>query len=382
MPTLLRVGGIAGMLAGVLALALAPRAGLAVVVCVVAAGLAAGLGAAKWMPRAWYGRQLGAGLRAGLIACVFAVPATLVALLGAAPHDAASLAARTRIMASPLGSASGTGWEATDALAVVGAALVALVLAAISARVFAASKSARFVTAVARARDASQPLREEGLLAPALARRTIVPLPTGAPAGPRLLERQTASQMAAPQASPMPPSRRTLAPVTPPDGLAGNAGIAARRAADAPVSPPPLRRTIAPEPRPFPLEPDAELPTRPVPAPAHVPAPTPAPPPAANAAAPGAGAPPLKHRGAGRPSAARLTPEMIEALAAWARDTEESDEDDETRAKGDDAARSGQGESAKVPASRQPVESSYLNEPAPATPKRKRKKNATRDWIC
>lgn len=72
---------------------------------------------------------------------------------------------------------------------------------------------------------------------------------------------------------------------------------------------------------------------------------------------------------------------MIEALAAWARDTEERDDDGEDGSEAVASGRTGADKSASASASRQPVESTYLNEPAPA-PKRKRKKNATRDWIC
>ncbi len=371
MRTLLRVGGIAGMLAGALALALAPRAGLAVIACLGVAGLGSGLAMAKWLPREWYGRQLGAGLRAGLIACVIAVPATLIALLDGAPHDAAALALRTLILASPLGAVTGSGWLAADVVAVVGAVVAALALASVTARIFAAGKSARFVTAVARAREASRPLREEAVFAPALSRRTAVPLAsvTGASAGPRPLDRPSGAQ---PIAARVAPPRRTLAPATPPQGIAGTSGdFGVRRApVDVPAPPrhavapaaPPLAPQLEPEPEPA----ISSAPTTPAPAPM---------PDRAPAAAKGAGAPALKRRGGGRPAPARLTPEMIEALAAFARDTDEDGEGD-----GDDEEEGGNAESA--PAARQPVESSYLNEPAPAAPKRKRKKNATRDWIC
>ena len=370
MRTLLRIGGIAGMLAGALALALAPRAGLAVVVCVAAAGPGVGLAMAKWLPRTWYGRQLGAGLRAGLIACVIAAPATLIALLSATPHDAATLAVRTRILASPLGSVAGSGWVAADVAAVIGAALAALALSSLTARIFAGSKSTRFVSAVARAREASQPLREEGVFMHALARRTAVPLATatGAPASPRLLDRSTGAQPIAPYG---PAPRRTLAPVTPPEGIAGTSGDFERRfptpvAADVPVPP----RRAAPAARALPPDPEPAIsaaPTAPAPAPASSPAPAPD---RVPAAAQGAGAPALKRRGGGRPAPSRLTPEMLEALAVFARETEE-----------DDGVEEG-GEGKSGAAARQPVESAYLNEPAPVAPKRKRKKNATRDWIC
>lgn len=375
MRTLLRVGGIAGMLAGALALALAPRAGLMVIACLVAAGLAVGLAVAKWLPRTWYGRQFGAGLRAGLIACVIAVPATLLGLLNGAPHDAATLAARTVILASPLGAAADAGWVAADVVTVIAAALAALALAALTARIFAGSKGTRFVTAVTRAREASKPLREEGVFARALSRRTAVPLAPVAsgPADPRLLERPTGAHPLAPHGA---APRRTLAPVTPPEGIAGTSGDFDDRRFPAPAPmpadvPAPPRRNVAPAPRALPpaAEPEPAIsaaPTAPAPAPVPVPAPD-----RASVAAQGAGAPALKRRGGGRPAPSRLTPEMLEALAVFARETEE-----------DDGAEEETGNGTSASDARQPVESSYLNDPAPVAPKRKRKKNATRDWIC
>lgn len=357
MRTLLRVGGIAGALAGASALALAARAGLAVAALVAAAGLAAGLATARWLPPAWYGRQLGAGLRAGLVASAIAAPTTLIALLAFAPRGSAALNIGP-IALAPGAHLGGDGATA-DALAVAIGGLLALVLAVLSARIFAADKSARFVKAVARAREASQPLREERALAPVLARRTVVPLMASAAGGAAQFDRLAGGQ---PALSPAAPRRRV--PATPPEGIADT--TTARRAMDVLV-----RRSAAPALRVLPPEPQPEL------GPQSEPRPTPAAPPAPMPPAPMPGAPALKRRG-GRPAAARLTPEMIEALAAWARDTEEEEGD------GDGAApvaanRAGKGKAA----AREPVESSYLNTPAPTpAPKRKRKKNATRDWIC
>ncbi|HKS70471.1 MAG TPA: hypothetical protein VJQ45_08620, partial [Ktedonobacterales bacterium] len=167
MRTLLPVGGIAGTLAGALALALVAQAGIAVAALITLAGLAAGLATAKWLPPAWYGRQFGAGLRAGLVACVIAVPATLIALLDLAPQGNAPLAFGPTSLASMAGPVG--GGTTAIAVAVGVAALAALVLAAFSARIVANDKSARFVKAVTRAREASQPLHEEGIFASALA---------------------------------------------------------------------------------------------------------------------------------------------------------------------------------------------------------------------
>lgn len=373
MRTLLRVGGIAGMLAGASALALAPQAGIAAAALLAPAGFAAGLATAKWLPSAWYGRQLRAGLCSSLLVCVIAAPATLLALLAFAPRGAdVTLLAIGPVSLAPLASLAGGGLTA-DALAVGVGTLAALVLAALSARIFAADKGARFVQAVSRAREASQPLRAESVFGAALGRRTAVPLAAvaggaGATGGVRAVG---APQMGRPTgAQPVPahaaPPRRTLAPATPPEGIAGS--NAARRTMGPPAAP---RRTAVPAPDLHALPPEPE-PRRPFAAPLEEPAPAP----------PTPGASALKRRG-GRPPAARLTPEMIEALAAWARDTEEDEDDGEDENEDGAAVKAGSDGKERV-AARKPVESSYLNAPAPtaASKRKKRKKNATRDWIC
>ena len=68
---------------------------------------------------------------------------------------------------------------------------------------------------------------------------------------------------------------------------------------------------------------------------------------------------------------------MIEALAAWARETDEDGETDENGG----ASENDDGDGDPAAGTRAPADSTYLNSGAPAKP-RKRKKNATRDWIC
>jgi hypothetical protein len=362
MRTLLLVGGATGLVGAVGALALAPHLGLAAVAGIVLAGIASGLGAAKWLPRAWYGRQFAAGLCTGAISSVIAAASALASLLALAPqHDAIATSVHAQLQGSSLPAAISTSRTVTDVLAVCVAAVIAIVLAAGIAPIFAAGKSGRFVQAVARAREASQPLREQSIFAPALARQTAVPLAAlSAGSAAALAVRSSGAQ---PAVATTPSHRRTLAPATPPEGIAGTATE---------------RRTLAPRQSagPAPVAPAAHAVSADYEASA-------APKPYADPDAATPAAPALKRRGGGRPAPAHLTPEMIEALAAWARDVDDEEAGD-AEDKAEMAPEAAVGRARKsnpAPASRKPVESSYLNDPAPA-PKRKRKKNATRDWIC
>jgi hypothetical protein len=80
------------------------------------------------------------------------------------------------------------------------------------------------------------------------------------------------------------------------------------------------------------------------------------------AAATGTGKGAKRKTSRARPVDSQLTDEVRKALASWAEQNPDEAE----------AAKAG---------ARVPVSSSYLNSDAPA-PKRNRKKNATRDWIC
>jgi len=356
MRSILRVGGAAGGVGGLAALALAPHMALAVALLVLAAGAAAGLGAAKWLERDWYGRQLPAGLRAGLLAVCLASLGALLGLVLLAPHDAATLAARSALAGLPLvpadGALAGVGWLAADLLAVGLTAMIGCLLAAILAQVVGLEKNMRFVRAVDRAREASRPLREEGAVAAALARRTTPPLAT-AGSGVRL---------AAAGASAAPNLRTGQVPALSAPAAPGANGVRRVTGAQRPVS----RADAASRPHRVVNLPDqrAAAPLGPATA-GQVPA------------DPRADQPEGKRRrrSSVKPTAGRLTPEMIDALAAWARDT------DENRAVGGPGGTPGAEEDREAVAARGRADSTYLNSRTPGKP-RKRKKNATRDWIC
>ncbi|HEU5438881.1 MAG TPA: hypothetical protein VFU88_06305 [Ktedonobacterales bacterium] len=375
MRSILRVGGMAGGAGGLAALVVAQHAALMAVLVVVAAGVAAGLGASKWLEHAWYGRQMYAGLRAGVIGAGIAGAGALAGLLLFASHDAAVLARESAIgglsLAPEVAALASAGWLVADLLGVVVAAVVGSLLAAVLAQLTGREKGVRFVRAVARAREASRPLREEGLAAGALARRTPMPLAGSV----------TAMRLEAAGASAAPGLRAGQAPAlaspAPASGGMGASGV--RRATGAPraggypepAAPAARGRRVA------------DLPDQRIPAPApagrtvaQVATAEAQPPQPAPAATPAA-KPARKRRSSAKPTAGRLTPEMIEALAAWARETDEDGETDENGG----ASENDDGDGDPAAGTRAPADSTYLNSGAPAKP-RKRKKNATRDWIC
>lgn len=367
MRSILRVGGVAGGAGGLAALVVAPHVGLVAALIVLVASAAAGLGAAKWLEHDWYGRQFLAGLRAGVIGACMAGMGALAGLLLFAPHDAATLARESAIggfsLAPMVAAFAGAGWLVADLFGVVIAAVIGCLLAAALAQLTGLEKGVRFVRAVERAREASRPLREEGIVGGALARRTPMPLASGS----------TAVRLEAAGASAAPGLRTGKAPaLAAPAPASGSGASRARRVTGAP------RQGGYPEPAAAATAKRrvVDVPDQRIPAPAgrtmvqvataDVEAPQPA-----QAAAPAqapAGKPARKRRSSAKPTAGRLTPEMIEALAAWARETDE--EGGETGENGEASA-----------AARAPADSTYLNSPTPAKP-RKRKKNATRDWIC
>ena len=410
MRAILRVGlgvGAAGFLA-LFALALA--AALVVLPGLLIAGVIAGLAMAKWLPWAWYGRQPAAGLRAGTIAAALAASGALIALLGFTPHDTAALAARSHLLGLDLSAALAPfavlGWLGLDALGVLLCGLAAVCLAVAATQLFAWSKSARAVRIVNQARALAQALQRG---------ETWEPVTSSLPA---LVERGTLSGMLGEVgAALLPPAYRTGAPVhtaysvgdlpaafasfapsapalstgpqTPPRGTSGiwpppnvtpafgvsltpRGGIPIPPAASPVPKPAPAVHTRIPRPDP---DPDhvAFQPTAPMP-PAAEPQPQPAP--AVRV---------VRKRSSKRPADKELTEAMRGALAAWAKQNDGAEDEESAHADLDerDGMDERTPEPAKAPAKRAPVSSAYLNSDAPApAPKRNRKKQNTRDWLC
>lgn len=413
MRAILRVGlgvGAAGFLA-LFALALA--AALVVLPGLLIAGVIAGLAMAKWLPWAWYGRQPAAGLRAGAIAAALATAGALLALLGFAPHDTAALAARSHLLSLDLSPVvtrlAVLGWLGLDVLGVLLSGLAAVCLAVAATQLFAWSKSARAVRIVSQARALAQALQrgetwepvtsslpalvERGTLSGMLGEVGAALLPpayrTGAPAHAAYSASDLPAAFASFAPSTPAPALST-GPQTPPRGTSGiwpppnvtpafgvsltpHGGVPIPPVVSPPIpKPAPAARTRIP-----PLDRDRDhvafQPTVPMP-PAAEPSPQPAP--AVRV---------VRKRSSKRPADKELTVAMREALAAWAQQNDGAEDEENAHAEMEE--RDGTGEQTpepvKAPAKRAPVSSAYLNSSAPApAPKRNRKKQNTRDWLC
>lgn len=414
MRTILRVGLGVGAASFLALFALGLAAALIVLPGLLLAGVIAGLAMAKWLPWAWYGRQPAAGLRAGTIAAALAATGALIALLGFAPHDTAALAARSHLLGLDLSAALAPfavlGWLGLDVLGVLLSGLAAVCLAVAATQLFAWSKSARAVRIVNQARALAQALQRG---------ETWEPVTSSLPA---LVERGTLSGMLGEVgAALLPPAYRTGAPAhaaysagdlpaafasfapaapalstgpqTPPRGTSGiwpppnvtpAFGVSLTPHGGVPIPP----AASPPIPKPAPILPAARTrvsppdrardrvafqPTAPMP-PAAEPPPQPAP--AVRV---------VRKRSSKRPADKELTEAMRGALAAWAQQNDGAEDEESAPADLDerDGTDERAPEPAKSPAQRAPVSSAYLNSDAPApAPKRTRKKQNTRDWLC
>ena len=344
MRTIIRAGAVVGGVWFIALFALQSAVALVVLAGVVAAGLCAGLGIAKWLDRGWYGRQLQAGLRAGAIASGAAGVASLIALLAMGPHDVKTLSAKSHALGLNLGGVAHAlgflGYIGVDVLGVLLAVALGSGLSAVTAQVFAWSKSAKAVRIVAQARLAAQATRQDDDRAPYV---TGAPSVAGQPVHAAVLLTQVATgaySIAAPNSQ---------------SGVGAPAGPLFPAASSMPR----LTTDYAPPSTPAPT---SAPPATPAAAPG--PARTPAPPEAAATDEtladlfPGPNDQPIRRKDSrARPASADLTDAMREALAAWADD---NDDDPEERAV---------------------KKSEFLNTATPA-PKRGRRKNDTRDWLC
>lgn len=327
MRTVTRTGVTLSVVAALTLYGLQLIAGLMVTLGIIAIGAIAGLSVAKWLERDWYGRQLEAGARAGAIACGVAGLSSALYLLGQGPASIAALAARSHLLGVSLGpvalALSPLGVGGVDVVAVVVASLLGVAASALTAQLFGWGKDKRSLRVIAQARLAAQAQQYGELGAQTTG--------SGArPASPSVaLYGRTATGTGAPSATNGPRVRRTAAPL--PDAETAEAPLAfnswddlaggAGQAATA--------RTPA-------------TPARPAARPA---------------------AQPPKPLGAANAHSAdnAISDDERAALLAW-----EAALADESQP------------SAK---SRQPKASAFLNQPTPA-PRRSRKKQQTRDWLC
>jgi hypothetical protein len=155
-----RVGWSAGVIGFALLFAAQVPAALGASLLFAPLGLAAGLGMAKWLPRAWYGRQFRAGLRTGAVAGSGAAAGLLLSAVLTAPHAMTVLAARSQLLGLRLSgqvyALRGLGWfGVTLVCAVLGDAICAA-LAGLVTQAVAFDKSRHAIQVVDRAREAAQ----------------------------------------------------------------------------------------------------------------------------------------------------------------------------------------------------------------------------------
>ncbi len=347
MRTIVRVGVIMGGVGFVALFALQAVIALAVAYGLLVVGLAAGLGIAKWLERPWFGRQLMAGLRAGAFAVGISAAGALLSLLILGPQNKTVLAAHSHVLtfslAQWIASLNMLSWAGIDILTVFLAVLAGVGVSALTAQVFAWSKNRRAIHVVSQARQAAQTLSRADGLTPATGNRAFGQNAryTGAPAAsdigvsgslgtltgaPRPAMAQAAPTTTAQPKAPA-ASRRTLAPApaTPPTGISGTQRVPLPRSKKvddeipAPTEPAPSATTDTDEPQTY-----------------------------------------RRIHSNAQPAGKQLTDAMRDALATWASDNVAEESPTE---------RSG------------PQPSAYLNSSRPL-PKRNRKKQNTRDWLC
>jgi hypothetical protein len=330
MSNVYRVGLLLGVLGALGVYALGRMAALTAAAGVIAVGLLAGLAMAKWLEWDWFGRQIEAGLRAGVIACVLGAIAGLVTLIAQGPRDIATLAEQSHLgmlnLAPLARGLGGLGWLGVDIVSIMLACLIGIVLAVGTTEIFALGKNRAAVNSVSQARVAAEALRAGRPWSPTVSR----------PISPNALS-AGAQWMASPPSAP----------------LAANGP----RATNAP------RMTNAPAPQAYggdseALEDFYTAPAQPAAAgnrrQTSAPRPTGAPQPTGDEA--------MNYIN----DETRMREAMRDALSMWADETEEGAGEQPTQRR-------------KREPKREANPSAFLNADRPKT---KRKKTNTRDWLC
>jgi hypothetical protein len=331
---------------------------LAATPLVVLIGVLAGLAVAKWLPWGWYGRQFAAGVRGGIVACGLAAAGVLLSLVGTGPHSVAALAARSHLPGIDLTpvvmSLGAPSWFMPYLLLTTFFAVGGILVAGVVAQVFGWSKNVHTVRIINQAHNAAAGIHRSQTWAPtsnstpSLGSYLNSAAPSFGPASHPGLVVSGIGVTAAQQAI-------THAPVS------GGRRVRARGMSDAPFEQQPAY--LAPLP-PMPFDFDESAASEPLP---PIP-PMSAPP-----------APPRRTNSGVQAVSASMTEELRRALDRWdgeVEPTNEMAEPTETSPTKKTASK------AKVPAKRQPKASAYLNSEPPATPRRNRKKQDTRDWLC
>lgn len=355
------------------------RLALAVTPLLLIVGALTGLTIAKWLPWHWYGRQFSAGVQAGAVTCGLSAAGVLLSLIGTGSHNVASLAARSHLSGIDLSafvkSLGAAGWFMPYLLLTLFFALGGVLVAGALAQVVGWSKNVRTVRVIREAHDSAALLHRTQTWGPA---SNSVPsiggywnsvIPSSGPASqPGLL---AAGAVAS--------SGRASVSRAPASGGGAGRGRGGRELT---VEPQPSY--LAPLPS---LDFDGfdgfDAPFSTLSEPMSVPMSEPIPPRPTHS-----GAHPVKHS---------ISDELRSVLEAWDDGSETTpatdSADSPNAATSTDTAEpaeprkaaSTRGSSAsksKTPSKRQPKASAYLNSTPSTAPRRSRKKQNTRDWLC
>lgn len=344
------------------------RAALAATPLILVIGGLTGLFIAKWLPWAWYGRQFSAGVRAGALTCGLSALGVLLSLVSSGSHQVADIALRSHLPGMDLTRVvttfGSTGWFTAYLLLALFFGVGGVLLSGVVARVAGWNKSMRTVRVIREAHDSAALLHRSQTWGPASNSIPSVAgywnsvLPSAGPASnPGAVAVASMSSTGYPLTShaPISATHVSRAGYTP-DGLIEQQ--------------PPYFKSLPP----LGFDDSASL----VPLPS---APEPI--------------PPRRTSSGVQPVQFALTDDVRSALDHWQHEDEPTGQQDieplvETETGASDesdtpkktAAKKSPVSKAKTPAKHHPKASAYLNSEPPVTPRRNRKKQNTRDWLC
>ena len=377
MRTIRRTVILLGCIGFVILFALQYVIALAATPLIAVVGIIAGLVISKWLPWPWYGRQFAAGVRGGLVACGLAAAGMFLSSVATGAQSVETLAERSHL--SDIGLAqlvNGFGelaWFMPCLALTAFFTIGGILLAGVVTQIFGWSKNVRTVRVIREAHNSASLLHRSQTWGPASNNSPVVGsywnsiLPSAGPAShPGLLA----------------------------TGTTGTTGAARHRPhANMPVSAGASSRARAKWDEQLDQEPVylAPLPPEDVEAPEPLaPLSTPEPDPI----------PPRRFNSGAYPVQFAMTDDLRNALDRWDSEPEQPDLDQpeadhpeamQPEAESDEVAATPIKTSAtkktptsraKTPSKRTPKASAYLNSDTPAAPRRSRKKQDTRDWLC
>lgn len=380
MRTIRRTVILLGCIGFVILFALQYVIALAATPLIAAVGIIAGLVIAKWLPWSWYGRQFAAGVRGGLVACGLAAVGMFLSSLTTGTQSVETLAERSHLsdigLAQLLNGFGELAWFIPSLALTAFFTVGGILLAGVLTQIFGWSKNVRTVRVIREAHNSASLLHRSQTWGPA----------------------SNSSPAAGSYWNSILPS---VGPVSHPGLLAtGTTGAARHRPANMPVSAGASSRARAKWDEQLDQEPAylAPLPPEDVEAPeplAPLPTPEPEPEPI----------PPRRFNSGAYPVQFAMTDDLRDALDRWDSEPEQPEADqletDNSEADQFETVQSEAGSDevaaapvktsatkktptsrAKTPSKRTPKASAYLNSDTPAAPRRSRKKQDTRDWLC